>query len=120
MGQERLVELLRLKDNTPPDRPHVYLVMLGEGTKPEGLALAEELRDAVPGLRAVSHAGTGSFRSQFKRADRSGAQLALVLGEEELAGGVVVVKRLREDMPQEHVDRTALASWLAAWLAGRT
>jgi histidyl-tRNA synthetase len=120
MGQERLVELLRLKDNTPPDRPHVYLVMLGEGTKPEGLALAEELRDAVPGLRAVSHAGTGSFRSQFKRADRSGAQLALVLGEEELAGGVVVVKRLREDMPQEQVDRTALASWLAAWLAGRT
>lgn len=118
MGQERLVEMLRLKDNSGPLAPHAYLVMLGEGTKPAGLALAEALRDAVPELRIVSHSGSGSFRSQFKRADRSGARLALVLGEDELAGDRVVVKRLREDLPQEEVGRERLAQWLADWLAG--
>ncbi len=117
MGQERLVELLRLKDNTQPTVPHVYLVMLGSGTKTEGLALAEELRGDISGLRVLSHSGSGSFRSQFKRADRSGAALALVLGEEELANGQVVVKRLREHLPQETLPRNELSRWLRDWLA---
>jgi histidyl-tRNA synthetase len=116
MGQERLVELLRLKDNVGPMGPHAYLVMMGEGTKSSGLALAETLRDAVPGLRILSHAGGGSFKSQFKRADRSGAELALVLCEEELANGQVVIKRLREDLPQEIVSTSAVAAWLNNWL----
>jgi histidyl-tRNA synthetase len=116
MGQERLVELLRLKDNVGPMGPHAYLVMMGEGTKAAGLALAETLRDAVPGLRILSHAGAGSFKSQFKRADRSGAELALVLGEEELANGQVVIKRLREDLPQEIVSTSAVSAWLKNWL----
>jgi len=118
LGQERLVELLQLKDNSGPLAPHAYLVMLGEGTRAAGLALAEELRSALPELRLLSHSGSGSFRSQFKRADRSGAQLALVLGEEELARNRVVVKRLREDLPQDDVDRERLGQWLADWLAG--
>lgn len=116
MGQERLVELLRLKDNTRPAAPHAYLVMLGSGTKSSGLALAEALRDQLPGLRLLTHAGGGSFRSQFKRADRSGAELALVLGEEELAADRVVIKRLRDDLPQEAVSRSRLADWLDDWL----
>jgi histidyl-tRNA synthetase len=119
MGQERLVELLRLKDNSGPLAPQVYVVMLGEGTKAAGMALSEALRDVLPELRIVSHPGSGSFRSQFKRADRSGASLALVLGEDELAGNRVVVKRLREDLPQEEVGQEQLADWLADWLAGR-
>jgi histidyl-tRNA synthetase len=113
------VELLRLEDNNAPSSPHAYLVMLGEGTKPAGLALAERLRDAVPGFRVVSNAGAGSFRSQFKRADRSGAELALVLGEQELLGNRVVVKRLREEAAQEDVPVEKLAEWLAGWLKHR-
>ncbi len=80
MGEERLVELLRLKDNSAPDNPDVYLVMLGEGTGTAGRVMAESLRDELPGLKLIANAGGGSFRSQFKKADRSGARLALVFG----------------------------------------
>ena len=117
MGQERLVELLRLKDNVAPAGPHVYLVMLGSGTKAAGLGLAEQLRDELPPLRILSNAGGGSIRSQFKRADRSGATLALVLGEDELAQGNVVIKRLREDAPQETVPQEQLSDWLRNWMS---
>jgi histidyl-tRNA synthetase len=119
MGEERLVELLRLKDNTGPAAPHAYMVMLGSGTRSTGMAMAESLRDALPRLRILSHAGGGSFRSQFKKADRSGAELALVLGEDELAEGNVEIKRLREDLPQETVPRTQLEQWLRDWLESR-
>ncbi len=118
MGLERLVELLRAHGGVETDAPHAYLVMAGEGTKQAGLALAEELRDELPGLRLVCNAGTGSFKSQFKRADRSGAGLALVIGDTELADGTVVVKRLREDRPQETVAADRLAQWLSGWLGG--
>ena len=63
--------------------------------------LAERLRDALPGLRLLCHCGGGSFKSQFKKADRSGARVALVLGDDELARGVVGLKPLRGDAPQE-------------------
>lgn len=116
MGQERLVELMRI--NAEPDRetPHVYLVMAGEGSIEGGLQLAESLRDSVPGLKVQSNLGGGSFKAQFKRADRSGAPLALVLGEDELANRVATIKQLREQKPQEQVGFDELAAWFAAWL----
>jgi len=116
MGEERLVELLRLKDNVGPVHPHAYVVMLGSGSKLAGLQMAERLRDKLPGLRVLSHAGGGNFRAQFKRADKSGAALALVIGENELENGTVVVKRLRQDLPQETVSLTALVDWLRDWM----
>ncbi len=116
MGLERLVELLEVRDGVESNAPHAYLVMVGEGTKRAGLVLAERLREELPGFRVVSNPGSGSFKSQFKRADRSGAGLALVLGEAELENDTVLVKRLREDLPQESVEHTALADWLRNWI----
>jgi histidyl-tRNA synthetase len=117
MGQERLVELMRSQAEPGRDTPHVYLVMAGEGTIEGGLVLAEKLREQVGGIRIQSNLGGGSFKSQFKRADRSGAPLALVLGEDELKQGQVTIKHLRDDSPQEQVSLDNLESWLNHWLA---
>ena len=116
MGQERLIELMR--EHAEPERqsPHAYLVMAGAETTARGLQLAERLRDEVPLLRIQSNLSGGSFKAQFKRADRSGAALALVLGEDELASGTVTVKYLREDRSQEQVDAERLGDWLQAWV----
>lgn len=116
MGQERLIELMRLNAEPETESPHVYLVMAGEGAVSGGLQLAERLRDEVPGLRIQSNLGGGSFKAQFKRADRSGAALALVLGEDELARAEATVKHLREHKPQEQVAFDELGNWFARWL----
>jgi histidyl-tRNA synthetase len=118
MGQERLVELMREKSEPTVQAPHLYLVMAGAGAVGGGLQLAERLRDEVPGLRIQSNLGGGSFKAQFKRADRSGADLALVLGEDELNDGNASIKHLREQKPQEQVAFADLANWLARWLQG--
>jgi histidyl-tRNA synthetase len=117
MGQERLVELIRSQADSASQSPDVYLVMAGREAVTSGLALAERLRSAVPGLRIESNLGEGSFKSQFKRADRSGAALGLVLAEDEVASGEATVKHLREDRPQERVPFDALAGWLKDYLS---
>jgi histidyl-tRNA synthetase len=102
MGQERIVMLLEKQGLAgAAERPQVYLVLVGERSESEGMKLAERLRDERPGLRLQVNLGGGSFKSQFKRADKSGAELALVLGEDELARGVAALKPLREERPQE-------------------
>jgi histidyl-tRNA synthetase len=117
MGQERLVELMKLQAEPASEVPHVYLVMAGSGTVRGGLVLAERLRAAVPGLRIRSNLGGGSFKAQFKRADRSGASLALVLGEDEVAAGAVTIKHLRDEKAeQQRVSLDGLAVWLENWL----
>ena len=75
LGQERIVELLRAQQRRDAGRcaPDVYLVIAGERAEAEGLALAERLRDAVPGCASRRNCGGGSFKSQLKRADKSGA-----------------------------------------------
>jgi len=80
------------------------------------MELAESLRDAIPGLRLACNPGEGSFKSQFKRADRSGAAVALVLGDEELEQDRVTIKNLREDVPQEQVATGDLVEFLGRWL----
>jgi histidyl-tRNA synthetase len=117
MGQERLVELMRGRTGPGRETPHVYLVMSGEGAIEGGLVLAEELREQVSGIRIQSNLGGGSFKSQFKRADRSGAQLAFVLGEDELRQQQVTIKHLRDESGQEQVALDELESWLTQWLA---
>jgi histidyl-tRNA synthetase len=116
MGQERLVELMRLKAEPDDDVPHVYLVMAGQGTIEDGLEIAERLRDGVPGLRIQANLGSGSFKAQFKRADRSGAELAVVLGEDEIAQGHATIKPLRSQADQQQVALGQLADWLRDWL----
>ncbi|MEL6114287.1 histidine--tRNA ligase [Photobacterium sp. SP02] len=96
MGLERLVLMLETLELTDVRRSvDVYVVTAGEGTLMAGMKLAETLREAVPGLRVMSHFGGGNFKKQFKRADNVGAIVALVLGENEIAEGTVVVKDLR-------------------------
>jgi histidyl-tRNA synthetase len=102
MGQERIVMLLEKQAlAVSPKRPHAYLVLVGERGEIEGFKLAERLRDAWPDLRLQVNLGGGSFKAQFKRADKSGAEFALVLGEDELARGTVALKALRRELAQE-------------------
>lgn len=102
MGQERIVMLLQKQNlQLPKARPQVYLVMVGERAELPGLKLAEQLRDAWPELALQINLGGGSFKAQFKRADKSGADYALVLAEDEVARGVVAVKALRRELAQE-------------------
>jgi histidyl-tRNA synthetase len=108
MGQERIVMLLEVQGLAAArDRPQVYLVLAGERTQVPGLHLAELLRDARPDLKVQLNLGGGSIRTQFKRADKSGAQFAIVLGDDEVARGVAAIKDLRRDVAQEEcpIDR---------------
>ena len=116
MGLERLVELLQMQSESSRLAPHVYLVMAGEGSTEHGMRLAEQLRQAVKGLRVQINLGGGSFKSQFKRADRSGAELALVLGEDEIQRGVATIKRLRDDSGQQQVPLEEIDAWFRAWM----
>lgn len=116
MGQERLIELMRLQTETPRLAPHVYLIMAGEEALQSGMKLAEYLRSEVRGLRVQLNLGGGSFKSQFKRADRSGAELAFILGENEIQVGEVSVKHLRDDTGQQQVSRQEITNWLLSWM----
>lgn len=110
MGIERLLELV--KENIFPDHlPHAYLVLVGEAAQKQGIVLAEKLRNDVPGLRLIVHCGGGSFKSQFKKADKSGARVALVLGNDEIAQDAVGIKDLRQDIHQQLVRQADLSEW---------
>jgi len=110
LGMERLIELVDVPATAEPD---VYLVAVGERAGAEALHLAETLRNRLPALRLVCHCGGGSFKSQFKRADRSGARIALVLGDDELARGEAGIKPLRGGGEQEQIAIDALAQRIA-------
>jgi len=116
MGQERLVELMREQSEPPHEVPHVYCVMVGAGAIDGGMKLAEQLRQGVKGLRIQSNLGGGSFKSQFKRADRSGAALAMVLGEDELQQRRVTIKHLRDRAGQEEISLDDVESWFQNYL----
>lgn len=95
MGLERLVLMLETLELTDVRRSvDVYVVTAGEGTMMAGMKLAEQLRESLPGVRVMNHFGGGNFKKQFKRADKVGAVVALVLGENEVADSTVVLKDL--------------------------
>ena len=75
--------------------PDAYLVQVGERAMQQGIILAEKIREALPTLRLITHCGGGSFKSQFKKADKSHAKFALILGDEEIEKGEIGVKPLR-------------------------
>ncbi len=114
MGLERLVLLLQQQEVVPAEAENtldVYLAAVGE-VQASALTLAKSLREQLPGLRLQMHCGGGSFKSQLKKADKSGASVALILGEDEAANDCVVVKYLREDKPQQSLARGELAAVL--------
>jgi histidyl-tRNA synthetase len=117
LGLERLVALLEQRSVTVPKfAPHLYMVMMGELAVAEGFRLAELLRTQFSTLRILTHCGGGSFKNQFKHADKSGAQFALILGESEVAQQQVTVKYLREERPQLTLTHPELMTWLQTML----
>ena len=117
MGQERIVMLLEKQGLAAlRERPQVYLVLAGEQTQLAAFKLAEQLRDAWPALKLQINLGGGSVKTQFKRADKSGAQFAVVLGDEEMARGIASLKDLRREMPQEECALERLAERLGGLL----
>ncbi|MBS3822632.1 MAG: histidine--tRNA ligase [Wenzhouxiangellaceae bacterium] len=113
MGMERLLELVKGQNGRFENPPHAYL--LGSEPASERLGLAEALRDRWPELRLVTDLQGGSFKAQFKRADRSGARLALVLGDQEMADRTISVKDLKGDAPQASVAQDSMDDWLKAF-----
>ncbi len=117
MGQERIVMLLEKQGQGVVRRPpQVYLVLAGENSEIPGFRLAEELREAWPELTLQVNLGGGSFKTQFKRADKSGAEIALILGDDEAARGVVAVKLLRRELPQEECEIPRISERLGVLL----
>ncbi|WP_085343036.1 histidine--tRNA ligase [Vibrio sp. ArtGut-C1] len=114
MGLERLVLMLETLELTDVRRSvDVYVVTAGEGTMMAGMKLAEQLRESIPGVRVMNHFGGGNFKKQFKRADKVGAVVALVLGENEVADNTVVLKDLA-DGEQETYNQAEVAEKIAA------
>jgi len=113
IGLERLVALIEEAHGVQrsPDAD-LYILAMGSHAEAEALVMAEQLRDAFPGLRIMSNLGGGSLKAQFKRADRSGARYALILGEDELQRGVVGIKALRHDEEQQEITRASLVDLL--------
>ncbi|MCI7353977.1 MAG: histidine--tRNA ligase [[Actinobacillus] rossii] len=103
MGLERLVLLVQEvnKNITLPSAVDIYLVFSGEGTTVSAFQLAEKLRSELPHLRVMTHCSGGNFKKQFKRADKSGAKFALVIGESEVQNAQVVVKDLLGGVEQQ-------------------
>lgn len=98
MGMERLLALLEEEGNLPQQpRAHVYMVTFGEEAEKAGLVLSEKLRSQLPELRLINNCGGGGFKAQMKRADKSMADYALILGDDEIASQSVGLKPLREE-----------------------
>ena len=112
MGLERLQELVDFSKMPDKQSPHVYLILSGKLATERGILLAEQLRNQLPIIRIQSHCGGGSLKSQFKKADKSGAQLALVLAEDEIVQNQATIKFLRSETPQAAIKWSEIADFL--------
>ena len=114
MGIERFVALYEACGGVaPPMHADVYIVAVGDGTAERAFAVAEALRDGIPAIRVEMNLGGGSFKVQLKRADKSNAQFALIIGEQELADERIGIKPLRSTDEQVSVALQELADTLA-------
>jgi histidyl-tRNA synthetase len=119
IGLERLVELHSLAGHAAAATiPDVYLVAVGEAALRAGLRLAEDLREASPPLRVEFHCGGGGFKAQMRRADRSGAAVAVIIGDDEVQAGTAGVKPLRGDAGQASVPLAGVADAVRRALSG--
>ena len=118
MGLERLVLLVQAvnPDFQPQRAVDVYLISSGEGTQSAAMRLAEKIRDAYPQVKLTTNYGGGNFKKQFARADKWGARVALVLGENEMNAGQVNVKNLQSG-DQQTLAQDDVAAFLASMLA---
>ncbi len=117
MGVERVVELVQQVGNVPARTgADVYVIASGERAARVGLALVERLRDELPRVAFEMNQGGGNFKAQFRRADRSGARLALILGDDELERGAAALKPLRQEIAQAEVPLVDLPTRIPAML----
>jgi histidyl-tRNA synthetase len=117
MGMERVVSLLAQAGQLPaPAKPDVYVVLNGERATAAAMGVIERLRDELPGRRFEVNLGGGNFKTQFRRADRSAAPLALILGDDELARGVAGMKPLRQETGQTECPIAELAKGIESTL----
>ncbi len=111
LGMERLVELVQQQNPDAVNSPFdAYLIVLGDVAEQRGMQLAEELREQ--GVNIICHCGGGSMKSQMKKADKSQARYAVILGEDEISAGVASVKSLRESREQQQIAFNDLADML--------
>lgn len=117
MGVERLILLLETQNiPTPATAPDLFMIMAGDKAIQAGLGFAEQLRDNLPDLRLVSNCGGGNFKTQMKRADKSGAAFALILGENEVERGEIGLKPLRTKGEQINLPFSSLTAHLSQLL----
>ncbi len=120
MGIERLLALMETLGNAPVARTvDVYMIRVGEIAEREGLRFAETIRNEVPGLKLQVNCGGGSFKSQFKKADKSGAEYAIILGDDEVSRGEVSVKSLRCEQGQQTLSQEQTCVFLQEQLRSR-
>ena len=117
MGMERLLALVELAGNVPHERSiDVYMIRVGELAEKEGLRLAEEIRNEVPGLKLQVNCGGGSFKSQFKKADKIGAEYAIILGDDEVSRKELAIKSLRSEQGQKTFNQEQAIVFLQEFL----
>lgn len=112
LGVERILSLLEVQQAKPAESIDVYLVLLGQACEIRGLQLAEQIRDQHSEIKMITHCGGGSIKSQMKKADKSGARIALILAEDELKNEQLTVKYLREKKQQSTVSFDQLTKFI--------
>ncbi len=117
MGIERLLALLEDQGFQHQDTVEVFMALQGEKAQIEGLFLSERIRDQWPELKMMVNCGGGSFKAQMKKADKSGATLALILGDDEATNNVISVKHLRQQIDQATVSQDNVVATIRDWLA---
>ena len=120
MGMERLLALMETLETIPLAKPvDVYMVRVGEKAQQAGLRFAELLRDALPALKLQVNMEGGSFKSQFKKADKSGADFAIILGDDEVSRDEVGIKSLRDEQDQQMLSQSQALAFLQRYLLSR-
>ncbi|MEM8844336.1 MAG: His/Gly/Thr/Pro-type tRNA ligase C-terminal domain-containing protein, partial [Pseudomonadota bacterium] len=112
LGLERLYSLVESRMTEQKRTIDVYMLALGEQTFPIALKIANMIRTEFPQLTIQMNCGGGSIKSQMKRADKSGARLALILGEEEVTNQEITIKHLQTDAPQQAVKQDDIINHL--------
>lgn len=118
LGVERIFLLMETLNRLPQEtqKNSLYIIGTNEEAIVKGLVIAESIRNACPGLEVIVNTAGGSFKSQFKKADKSGARLALVLGEDELVNQQISIKDLRNGADQITVDQSAINQFIHEYL----
>ena len=116
LGIERLVALLENNGAVVPKQPDIYFLSLDLESSKKAFELCEKIRSNYPQLSIVQHCGGGSFKSQIKKADKSGAKWALILAENERLNHQISIKFLREDKQQLTIKQSQLHEEIAKWL----